>query len=254
MGGNKQSMFVGDTYETSSCGVCTVIEYNGANKVTVQFPDGFCIVTSAGHIREGAVRNPYTKSVYNVGYIGEGPYRVTKGSRDSAVYRIWGAMLQRCYDTEYQAKCNPTYIGCSVSEDWHCYQNYAKDYYELTKGNLCWHVDKDVMFRGNKVYSKENCCALPPELNMLLCGGNAIRGKYPKGVSWNKRQNKFRAYYWCGVGKQVHIGYYDNVASAFEAYKEKKEAFIKQQANKWQSQIDPRAYEALMNYQVEITD
>ena len=36
--------------------------------------------------------------------------------------------------------------------------------------------------------------------------------------------------------------------------KQAKESFIKEQANKWESQIDPRAYEALMNYEVEITD
>ena len=39
-----------------------------------------------------------------------------------------------------------------------------------------------------------------------------------------------------------------------EAYKTAKEAFIKEQANKWKSQIDDRAYEALMNYTVETTD
>ena len=33
-----------------------------------------------------------------------------------------------------------------------------------------------------------------------------------------------------------------------------KELRIKEVANKWKDQIDPRAYEALINYQVEITD
>jgi hypothetical protein len=33
-----------------------------------------------------------------------------------------------------------------------------------------------------------------------------------------------------------------------------KEAYIKEVANKWKDQIDPRAYEALMSYQVEIND
>ena len=41
---------------------------------------------------------------------------------------------------------------------------------------------------------------------------------------------------------------------AFLAYKKDKEAYIKDVANKWKDKIDPRAYEALMNYEVEITD
>ena len=41
---------------------------------------------------------------------------------------------------------------------------------------------------------------------------------------------------------------------AYNAYKTAKESFIKELANKWKGQIDERAYEALMNYKVEITD
>ena len=32
------------------------------------------------------------------------------------------------------------------------------------------------------------------------------------------------------------------------------EAFVKEQANKWKGKIDDKAYNALMNYEVEITD
>ena len=38
------------------------------------------------------------------------------------------------------------------------------------------------------------------------------------------------------------------------SYKDAKESFVKEQAEKWKGKIDPRAYKALMNYQVEITD
>ena len=55
-------------------------------------------------------------------------------------------------------------------------------------------------------------------------------------------------------GKQGHLGYYKTEIEAFNAYKQAKEAFIKEQANKWKGKIDDRAYEALMNYEVEITD
>ena len=44
------------------------------------------------------------------------------------------------------------------------------------------------------------------------------------------------------------------VIEAFNAYKKAKEVFVKEVAEKWKSQIDERAYEALMKYTVEITD
>ena len=36
--------------------------------------------------------------------------------------------------------------------------------------------------------------------------------------------------------------------------KQAKEAFVKEQANKWKDKIDPRAYGALMSYEVNIDD
>ena len=50
------------------------------------------------------------------------------------------------------------------------------------------------------------------------------------------------------------LGYYSTTEEAFQAYKETKEAYIKEVANKWKDQIDSRVYEALMNWSIEITD
>ena len=38
------------------------------------------------------------------------------------------------------------------------------------------------------------------------------------------------------------------------AYDTAKESFVKEQAEKWRGQIDDRAYNALMNYEVMIDD
>ena len=55
-------------------------------------------------------------------------------------------------------------------------------------------------------------------------------------------------------GMKEHLGSFKTEIEAFKAYKIAKESFVKEQANKWKDEIDERAYEALMNYQVEITD
>ena len=49
-------------------------------------------------------------------------------------------------------------------------------------------------------------------------------------------------------------GFFDTELEAFNVYKTAKESYLKEQAEKYKSQIDPRAYNALMNYTVEIDD
>ena len=79
------------------------------------------------------------------------------------------------------------------------------------------------------------------------------RGKYPIGVSFRNDFNNFQAQISIN-GKGNHLGFFDTELEAFKAYKEAKESFVKEQANKWKSQIDDRAYNALMNYEVDIDD
>ena len=52
----------------------------------------------------------------------------------------------------------------------------------------------------------------------------------------------------------MHIGTFDTEYNAFLAYKHMKESYVKEMAEKWKDQIDPRAHEALMNWCVDITD
>ena len=249
---NKQSMWCGDFFDTAN-GICEVVDYKSVYKVTVRFDDGYEATTSAGHIREGVVGHPMRPITYGVGYFGVGDF-ILKDGMNRKAYNKWSAMLQRCYDLEYQDERNPTYKGCSVSEEWMCFQNYAKDYYEMLGNNSTWDLDKDILIRGNKIYSRETCVALPRELNVLTVGSDAARGEYPKGVCWKTAQQKFHAYCSNGTGKQIHLGYYDDSYIAWTKYKVFKENHIKTLATKWQDQIDPRAYQALMNYEVLIAD
>ena len=82
----------------------------------------------------------------------------------------------------------------------------------------------------------------------------ASRGVYLIGVCWSKTHKTFKAQVSKNKGKSEYLGYFNTEIEAFNAYKQAKEVFIKEQANKWKSQIDPRAYKALMNYEVNIDD
>ena len=81
----------------------------------------------------------------------------------------------------------------------------------------------------------------------------ATRGKFPVGVYYDASRSKFQAYIRV-YGKRKHLGRFDTPEEAFLAYKQAKEAYIKEVANKWKDQIDIRVYEALMKYEVDIND
>ena len=56
------------------------------------------------------------------------------------------------------------------------------------------------------------------------------------------------------MNKDYKLGYYEDAVEAFLVYKKARENYLKEKANQWRDQLDIRAYNALINYQVEITD
>lgn len=192
------------------------------------------------------------KLYYGIGFI---PLNITiteiKGVKNKK-YELWLSILSRCYDEKVQQK-HPTYKGCSISEEWYNFQNFAKwmdkNYNpETMKG---FHLDKDILIKGNKIYSAETCCFVPNEINSLFTNNKVNRGYLPIGVS--KLNKKFRVVINKGK-KRIHVGLFINVEEAFQAYKTAKEQYIKEVADKWKDQIDPRVYQAMYDYKVEITD
>lgn len=192
-------------------------------------------------------------SIYGAGYHGEGPHRSTEDGKHTIHYKIWYNMLRRCYDVKWQEK-NPTYKLCDVCEKWLNFQNFASWFFDNPYYQTGWDLDKDILFKNNKVYSEDTSVFVPGKINGLFVKRNKRRGEYPIGVSWRKSSSKFESYCKDSYGTKVHLGLFDTKEEAFEVYKSFKEKLIKQQAEKWKDQIDPRAYAALMNYQVEITD
>ena len=159
-------------------------------------------------------------------------------------------MLKRCYNEKIHEK-QPTYKDCHVVKSWHNFQNFASWYVQQKGHDLDWHLDKDILVKGNKVYGPKRCCLVPVHINSLLTKHDAGRGNLPIGVS--KHQNKYRVR--CMLNKvNTTIGIYYSVKKAFKAYKETKEAEIKRVAKLYKNEIDPKVYKALMDYEVEIDD
>ena len=113
-----------------------------------------------------------------------------------------------------------------------------------------WCLDKDLLFVCNKLYSETTCVFVPNEINSFFIDCSNTRGEYPLGVNFHKASGKFRAK--CYVnGKIQHLGSFDTPQEAFTVYKTFKEKLCKQLVLRWQSEIDPRLFDAMMKWEVE---
>lgn len=180
------------------------------------------------------------------GYTGQGIY---SNKTHPKTYSIWYSMLNRCYNKKTTQ--NPSYKHCSVSKEWKCFQNFAKWFDENYKES--WHLDKDIIFKGNKIYSSETCCFVPREINNLFTKTDTLRGEYPIGVTKRVGIKGFRVRILIR-NKDFHLGTFDTSEEAFQAYKVAKENYIKEIADEWRKQITEKVYEAMYKYEVEITD
>ena len=156
-------------------------------------------------------------------------------------------------------KRQPTYKDTIVCEEWLDFQNFAKWCYsqpllnaKADKGRY-YQLDKDLLLKGNKVYSPETCCFVPPVLNNLIKSKAISNGDYPIGVSSSRRTDGFEAKVVL-FGKKKYLGLFNTIESAFQAYKKAKEAHIKDVANEWIDKIDSKVYQALLNWEISIND
>lgn len=191
--------------------------------------------------------------VYGVG-VNDGEYLTTIKGNATQEYALWCGMLERVMSVEYLKKY-PSYLGCSISYNFKYYSYFHQwCQRQISFGLAGWVLDKDLLVKGNKVYSEENCVFIPAKINSTLINAKAVRGNLPVGVTLDKRTNRYRAMVSLGDLGRKHLGLFKSAEEAFLAYKQAKEAYILTLAEKYKSYLDPRAYQALKTYQVEITD
>ena len=240
-------------YESSS-GKFKIISYKDSKNVRVKFIDtGYETSVQLGNIKSGKVKDRYLPSVYGVGIIGD-KYQVSEDGVHTKEYGLWKNMLRRCYSDTYKKKY-PTYIDCKCSENFKSYEYFYEWCNEqIGFGNEGFELDKDLLTKGNKVYSENSCIFIPTEINTLLVKSEASRGECLIGVYWSNTNKAFVARVNKSKGGSEWLGLFNTEIEAFNAYKVAKESFVKEQAEKWKSQIDERAYNALMKYEIDIND
>ena len=235
-------------------------EYRNNMDVDVYFPEYNWTFKHAQYskFKRGNIKCPYEPRYFGKGYLGEGKYKVSKNGKLTDEYKIWYHMIERCYDPRLHKRYS-SYKGCKVEDYLLNFQHMGEwienNYYEVPGEKM--HLDKDILCKGNKVYSRETCIFVPQRINKLFTKSDKSRGKDPIGII-ELPEGNYQVYCKNGYGKQIHLGIYSTKEEAFNTYKQYKEKVIKEVINSYKGKIPEPQYtklrEAMYNYKVEIDD
>lgn len=242
---------LGETKKNNDGCLMKIVEYKRCDDIIVEFQDDikYKVHTNYDNFKRGYVRNPYFRKEYGIGYIGEAKIYGDKIRRKP--YDCWHSMMSRCYNPN--SSRNETYKtnNCSVCEEWQCYANFEKwyneNYYEVPKELMC--LDKDILTKGNKIYSPNTCCFVPDRINKLFLKSDKLRGRFLIGVT--KRTNG--GAYTSSIGGKF-LGGFKTELEAFNKYKEEKEKRIKKIAEVYKDSIPNILYNAMYKWEVDIND
>lgn len=144
------------------------------------------------------------------------------------------------------------YADCTITPSWQWIENFSEWFYtQIVEDDF--EIDKDLLVKGNKLYSPDTCVFVPRSINTFLTDRHNHRGEWPVGVTYHPRINKWQAT--CNFdGAPNYLGVFNCPIKAFYVYKETKESFAKVLAERWKGRVDPRAIQALENFEVSIDD
>lgn len=255
--GNLKEERIGVMLKNNKGDIMKCIDYQNSANINVLFIDKFMTVVNTNwcNFTKGTVQNPYRPTVFGVGIAGN-KYPCRVGGVLTKEYRSWQNMLARCYtemDEAYNdASCCDEWLLYDIFYEWlHKQENFNK-----WLNGYRWCLDKDILIKGNKVYSPETCCLVSFDVNILFAKRKRKRGDLPIGVCFENHTQRYLAH--CNTGEKngVNLGRYDSPIDAFCAYKTYKEQQIKQIATEEYNKgnIIKQCYEAMMSYSVDIDD
>ena len=169
--------------------------------------------------------------------------------------RLWNDMNTRCYNDKLHERFT-SYIGCEVCPEWkndknEFYQWVEENYY--TVGDEQMDLDKDILVKGNKIYSPDTCVFVPHSINTLFVNCKKNRGELPIGVYYDKDRKKYRASFSIN-GNVIRLSRCDTPEEAFEEYKRHKKAAIIAMADRYKGSIPEHLYNAMIAWEIEETD
>lgn len=225
-----------------NCGMkAKIITYRNCGDMTIEFEDGYIIDSvQYTNFKRGIIKNPYAKIIKGVACIGE-TSTVDINGKVLKSREVWGDMIKRCYD-EKQLKRRPSYIGVTVCDEWKCYANfkewYDKNIYEIKDEKV--QLDKDILIKGNKVYSPEACVFVPQRINVLF---REFKNEFP---TLEERSNGTFAIRIRMNEISKRISGFETKEKAWDYYLKEKQQIIKNVAEEYKDKIPNKLYNRLI--------
>lgn len=216
----------------SNSGDFVVTHYKNKRHVEVRFlTTDFETTTIKASVDNGTVMDKLKPSIFGVGIIG-----YINVAENKKAYSLWTGMLNRCYNSTYSKSAS--YKSCQVSSEFlrfDKFANWCKS--QIGFGVKGWEMDKDILVKGNTIYSATTCCFVPKMINASVSKQNSSGVYQRKNGSW--------------VSK-VTIQNTKKTLSGFKTQDEAREAYvtakitnIRELAETWKDQLHPDVYTAL---------
>ena len=206
-----------------------------------------------GDFKRGKIRPSNVKTIHGWGIID--CKAVDEYGKTLKSFDTWRSMIQRTKDLKFKEK-NKAYKDADCCDEWQYYSNFKKWYdeswYDVNTGDrMC--LDKDILTKGNKLYSPETCIIVPEPINILFTYKRGLDNGLPCGIYYDKSRDKYVAQIQSN-NKNMNLGRFNTPEEAFYTYKEAKEKEIKRVADLYKDKIPQKLYNAMYNYEIEITD
>lgn len=218
----QRKCYVGQTSISSEGYILKITDILEGRKVKIKILDAYEFehITTLEYFKKGKVKNPYHRSVYGVGFYGDGKYTSKLNGKHFYYYRVWQSMHNRCYSGKENS-----YKNVTVCSEWNNYQNFAEWFHKTFPFELLEYdmrLDKDLLQQGieNKVYSKEKCVWIPKRINSYIQAKRRGTLNEFKGVSFNKDKWEACSTLFEKGGIRYKIGTYKTQEEAINAYKE----------------------------------
>lgn len=201
-----------------------IVEFQDENKFNKE--------TTYSNFNKGSVKNPFDISVLGKGYIGNGKYLTKISNKRTVEYSIWTSMMDRCYGEREQY---PAYIdNTEVCKEWLNFQIFS-EWFNQNKydvGNERLHLDKDIQYKGNRIYSPHHCILIPQLINEQFKDHSGREKQTDIDLPYTIRRNggiysvSYRGY---------NLGNYDSVDKCVSIYLVEKKKYLRELIEKYEN-------------------